>query len=100
MAGYYCQFNIKHEEMGNCRCPKVHHISCTKSEIHKELGVLTGASSPEKVEVGIMPPYKKRVVLRSGQVADLAWIARYVLDSGVKDGMRIAALKLLDLTKE
>ena len=43
---------------------------------------------------------KKKVVLRKGQVADLAWLAQTVLDSGAKDGLRLAALKLLQATKE
>lgn len=45
-------------------------------------------------------PVKKRVVLKDGQVADLAWLMQHVLDSGVTDGKRLAALGLLEMTKE
>lgn len=38
---------------------------------------------------------KRRVVLRRGQVADVAWLARTVLESGAKDGLRLAAIGLL-----
>jgi hypothetical protein len=44
-------------------------------------------------------PLKKKVVLKGGRVADLAWLMQHVLDSGVKDGKYYAALALLEETR-
>jgi hypothetical protein len=42
---------------------------------------------------------KEKVVLRKGEVADLAWLARTVIDSGAKDGLYLAAMTLLEKTR-
>lgn len=88
MGAYTCEFGVVHK---TCRCPEPHTIKCTTPDAHAQFG------GKHKANV---TPTKRRVVLKDGQVADLAWLMQHVLDSGVTDGKRLAAIALLNLTRD